>query len=107
MVKRKITKLMAVNNKEWNTSTNSPESQILEFRNIEKVKGIPNKIFTLVIMVIRSNFDVSMILIEDKSSYNIMYSYLFEKMGLKKEKLWSYEGSDLQAFNSNETCLWG
>lgn len=36
-----------------------------------------------------------------------MYSKMFKKTSLKKENLWSYEGSDLQAFNDKTTHLWG
>lgn len=32
-----------------------------------------------------------------------MYSELFEKMGLKKENLWPYEGSDMQVLNGTTT----
>lgn len=46
-----------------------------------------------------SNFDVSRILIKDNSSRDILYSDLFNKMILKKEKLGSYKGFDLHAFN--------
>lgn len=46
-------------------------------------------------MSIVAHFDVSKVLIGGGNSYDIMYSNLFEKMGLKNEKLWPYEGSDL------------
>lgn len=39
-------------------------------------------------------------LIDDGGSCNIIYSNLFEKMELNKEKCFSYEGSDLKAPNS-------
>lgn len=36
-----------------------------------------------------------------------MYSELFKKMGLKKENLWPYEGSDMQVFNGTTINPWG
>lgn len=52
-----------------------------------------------------SNFDIFRILINDYSYYDIMYSDLFEKMRIKKDKMWPYEGSDIQAFNGPITAL--
>lgn len=54
------------------------------------VGGTSNKIFPLVIIDIVGQFNVSQILINDSSSCNIMYSKLFEKMGLERGSLWSY-----------------
>lgn len=45
------------------------------------------------------NFDVFRILIDDIRSYDLIYVEFFEKLGPKKEKMWPYEGSNLQAFN--------
>ncbi|MCI04679.1 hypothetical protein A2U01_0025726, partial [Trifolium medium] len=45
------------------------------------------------------NDDVSRILIDQGSSCDVMYQELFEKLGLKKEDLCQYEGTDLQGFN--------
>lgn len=53
------------------------------------------------------HFDVSRILIDKGSSWDIMYYELFEKIGLKREILWLYEGSYFHAFNDMITCLWG
>lgn len=55
------------------------------------VRGTSNKIFPLVIIDMVGQFNVSQILINDSSSCNIMYSELFEKMGLERGSLWSYE----------------
>lgn len=91
-----ISKPMAVNKKEGNTSTKTPEKPIFEFQNIEKVGAgeTPNKIFLLVITTMISNFDVSIILIYGGNSHDIMYSNIFEKMGLKKKNM-AYESSNL------------
>lgn len=94
---------MDVSKKEGNTSTTNQERHILGFRDSEKVWWILKEILPLVIRVPIANFDVSRVLIDGDSSYDIMYGDLFENMGLKKEKLLSYEGSDLQAFNGNVT----
>lgn len=93
--------------KEGITLIRNPERMVLEFWDSEKVRGIPNELFHSVVTTIIFIVDVSMILIDGGSSYDIMYSHLFVKMGLKKEKLWPYEGSDLQVFNKIITCLWG
>lgn len=42
---------------------------------------------------------MSRILIYNGSSCDIMYAELFEKLGMKKEKLWPYAGSNLQPLN--------
>lgn len=42
-----------------------------------------------------ANFDVSRVLIDVGNSHDVMYSDLFDNMGLKNDKVWPYEGSDL------------
>lgn len=61
----------------------------------------------MVIYTTITRFDISHILIDGGSSCDIMYLELFEKMGLKKKNLWSYEGFDLQVFSNTMTRLWG
>lgn len=68
---------------------------ILEFCNSEKVMGVPNKIFPLVIITIITNFYVFMVLIDDNNSC--------KKIRLKNEKIFPYEVSYLQAFNNAMT----
>lgn len=88
------------NNKDkGSTLTANPEMTILEFWESEKIRGIPNENFPLVITTTIANFDVSKILVNGGSSCGIMYSDLFENIGLKRGKLYPYEGSGLQAFN--------
>lgn len=70
------------------------------------VGGIPNE-NPLVITAFIANFDVSRVLIDSIICYDLMYSDFFEKMGLKNEKLWPYEGSYLQAFNDIVAHPWG
>lgn len=62
---------------------------IIKFLESEKVEGMPNKIFHLVIMATVANFDISRVL-DSGSSCNIMNSNLFERLGLKNEKLLPY-----------------
>lgn len=50
---------------------------MLEFRDGEKVLGILNDIFPLVIAVMVVHFDVSLIMIDGCISCNIMYFKLF------------------------------
>lgn len=58
-------------------------------------------------MTIISNFVMFKILIDGRNSCDIMYSNCFEKMGLKKKKVRTYERFGLQDFNDDVTCLWG
>lgn len=105
-VKRKIVELMNVSKKEGNNSTKCQKRKILIFRDNEKTRGIPTEIFSLVITATIANFDASRVHIDGGISCDIMYSYIFEKMGLNKERLSPYKGSDLQAFDDTVTCHW-
>lgn len=62
-VKMESVELMAVSKKQRITFTKSPKRPILEFQDNEKVGGIPNEIFPLVITVAIPNLDTSKILI--------------------------------------------
>lgn len=73
----------------------------------KKIEGIPNDIFSLTISVKISNFNVSRVLIDGGFSYDIIYSYIFKKMWLNKEKLSPCVVSDLQAFDGIITCSCG
>lgn len=96
---------MDVSKKEGITSFTNPKRLILGFRDSDKVTGISNEIFLLVIITNIANFDVSRVLIEGGSSCDIMYVDLFEKIGSKKENLFSHEGSYLKKWNS-DLSLW-
>lgn len=52
---------------------------MLGFRDSKKVGGISNELFMLVITSIIGQFDVSQILIDGGSLYDILYSLVFEK----------------------------
>lgn len=68
---------MVISKEEIVTSIENPERPILDFLDREKVDGIPNKIFPLIVIDIMSSCDVSKILIDQKISYDIMYANLF------------------------------
>lgn len=53
------------------------------------------------------NFDMLRIFIDEESSCDIMYIELFEKLGLKRESLSIYKGSDKQSFNDTITHPYG
>lgn len=78
---------MVVTKGEGETSIKNLEKPILWFLDCEKVEGISTDIFPLVITTAMSNYDVSWILLEGGNSCDIMFTELFEKLGLKKEKL--------------------
>lgn len=65
-----------------------------------------NKIFLSVITVLIEHFDVSRTQMNGGSSYNIMYSKLFENMGRDKGNLWLYEGSYMHVFNDTLVHYW-
>ncbi|MCI34677.1 hypothetical protein A2U01_0055897, partial [Trifolium medium] len=69
--------------------------------------GIPNEIFPLIVIAAMAHHDVSRILIDQGSSCDVMYQELFEKLGLKRENLNSYEVTYLQGFNGSTICPWG
>lgn len=52
---------------------------------MERIRGITNEIFSLIITKIMVNFDVSQILNNERSLYDIMYNELFTKMRLRKK----------------------
>lgn len=106
-MKRKISQLMAINKTDVNTSTKRSERPILGLLDDKKIEGIPKEIFTFVIKDMVANFDISMVIVDGKDSYDIMYSNIFEKMELNKDKLWPYERFDLQAFNDTITRIRG
>lgn len=81
---------MAVSNKMEENYEGKPQRPILRFLGNEKVGRIPNEKFPLVIIETISNFNMTRILNEGGNSCDIMYSKLFEKPGLKREKLWPY-----------------
>lgn len=68
---------------------------MLGFRDSDNMGGTSSKKSPLVITTTIRKFDVSRILIDDDNSYNIMYSKLFENMGMERESLWLYESLDL------------
>ena len=53
------------------------------------------------------NFDVQIILVDQGSSVDIMYSQLFSTLQLDETHLTPYVGSDLQGFNGAVTKPWG
>lgn len=53
-----------------------------------------------------ANLYMSRILMDREISCEIMYAEIFEKLGLKREKLSPYEGYDIQAFNDTVTRPW-
>lgn len=75
--------LMGVSKEEGSTSTRVLERLVLKFSDAKKLGGVPNDIFTMVVTTMIANFDVSKVLDDGCSSCDIVYSYLFEKMGLK------------------------
>lgn len=105
-MKKKIAKMMTFI-KDANTLANIPNRPMLGFRNVEKFEGIPKENFPRVNTTIKGKFDIFQSLIDCGSFCDIMYSNLFENMGLEKVSLWPYEYFDLHLFNGTTTRLWG
>lgn len=76
-MKRKITEMMTISKKDERISNKGSKRPILIFHDSEKIWGISNKIFPLVIVDIFTIFDVSQVFIDGWSSYDIMYLDLF------------------------------
>ncbi|MCI19167.1 hypothetical protein A2U01_0040322, partial [Trifolium medium] len=86
------------------TDTTTPKEggrPVLGFNDDEYPGGTPNEIFSLIVIATMAHHDVSRILRDQGSSCDVMYQELFEKHGLKREDLSSYEGTDLQGFNGS------
>jgi hypothetical protein len=69
--------------------------------------GTPNEIFPLIVIATMAHHDVSRVLIDQGSLCEVMYQELFQKLGLKKENLCPFEGTDLQGFNGSTIRPWG
>ncbi|MCH87870.1 hypothetical protein A2U01_0008751, partial [Trifolium medium] len=80
---------------------------VLGFNDDEYPGGTPNEIFPLIVIATMARHDVSKILIDQRSSCDIMYQELFKKLGLRKEDLCPYEGTNLQGFNGSTIRPWG
>ncbi|MCI09265.1 hypothetical protein A2U01_0030349, partial [Trifolium medium] len=103
--KRKIAEMCSVR-------TNTPNNKeggrpMIGFNDDEYLGDNPNEIFPLIIIATMACHDVSSVLIDQGSSCNVMYQELFERLGLKKKNLHSYEGTDLQGFNGSIIRPWG
>lgn len=85
---------MEVSKEEGASSGEKPGRSPLEFWDWEKVGKIPNENFPLVITATMAKYDVSIIHIDMGSTCEII-AERFEKLGLKREKLWPYEGTNL------------
>ncbi|GAU26993.1 hypothetical protein TSUD_290450 [Trifolium subterraneum] len=88
--------------------TEAKESSVpLAFYREEVPGGSPNFQIPLLVRAKMANFDVRIILVDQGSSYDIMYSGLFKVLQLTEENLVPYVGSDLQGFNGSTTKPWG
>lgn len=94
-MKRKITEMFPVHKKDRSALMKTLDRPMIRFLDSNKVGRTPNEIFPLVIIIMTVQFDASQILIDINKSYDIVCFELFEKMGLDRRNLWSYEGLDL------------
>lgn len=76
-MKGKIIEMMAVYKKNTGTLVKIPDWPMLGFQDFEKVGGIPEEIFPLVIIATVRQFNVSQFLIDGGNFYDIMHSDLF------------------------------
>lgn len=96
---------MTVSKEKETTYIGSQKDISSDFEISKKLGGIPNEIFTMILTATIANFNVVRILVDCGSTYYIMYVELFEKLGMKKEKLCPYEEYDLQTFNGTVSIL--
>jgi len=98
-VKRNISELMEIH-------TVAPiikvakSKPLLGFADSEKVYGIPNVITGIYY------HNVARYLVDEGSFVDILYQAAFEKLGLWKENLESYDNTKLHGFNEISTRLW-
>ncbi|MCH90334.1 hypothetical protein A2U01_0011248, partial [Trifolium medium] len=108
-VKRKFEELLATSS-DASTTLDNPRkgpSVPLTFYPEELPGGSPNSQIPLLVRASMANFDVHRILVDEGSSYDIMYTSLFRVLGLEREHLSPYVGSDLQDFNGSTSRPWG
>lgn len=79
----------------------------LGFLNNEKVRGIPNETFSLVITSTVVNFNVSRVLNDGGGSYNIMYLDLFKRLWLKKRNCEPMKDPTYKPCDDTVTHPWG
>lgn len=80
---------------------------MLIFQDSQKVGGIPNKIFTLVIIATIGQLCIFRILIDGNNSYDIIYLELFENVGFERGSLWSFVGSNIDIQRDNHASTGG
>ncbi|GAU12961.1 hypothetical protein TSUD_191520 [Trifolium subterraneum] len=107
-IKRKFDELEKASPVEEIKITEVKESSVpLAFYREEVPGGSPNFQIPLLVRAKMTNFDVRRILVDQGSSFDIMYSGLFKVLQLTEENLVPYVGSDLQGFNGSTTKHWG
>ncbi|PNX98241.1 retrotransposon-related protein [Trifolium pratense] len=106
-VKRKFEELLVASSDISATIDKPKKSVPLAFYPEELPGGSPNSSIPLLIRASMANFDVHRILVDEGSSYDIMYTSLFKVLGLEREHLSPYVGSDLQSFNGSTSKPWG
>ncbi|MCI15723.1 hypothetical protein A2U01_0036861, partial [Trifolium medium] len=106
-VKRKFEELLAISPNVAATVDKPKKSVPLSFYPEELPGGAANSSIPLLIRASMANFDVHRILVDEGSSCDIMYTSLFKVLGLEREHLSPYVGSDLQGFNGSTSKPWG
>ncbi|GAU32883.1 hypothetical protein TSUD_59710 [Trifolium subterraneum] len=103
-IKRKFDELEKASPVEEIKITEVKESSVpLPFYREEVTGGSPNFQIPLLVRAKMANFDVRRILVDQGSSYDIMYSGLFKVLQLTEENLVPYVGSYIQGFNGSTT----
>ncbi|MCH82249.1 hypothetical protein A2U01_0003050 [Trifolium medium] len=106
-VKRKFEELLVASS-DTSATIDKPKKLIpLAFYPEELPGGSPNSLIPLLIRASMTNFDVHRILVDEGSSCDINYTSPFKVLGLEREHLSPYVGSDLQGFNGSTSKHWG
>lgn len=79
---------------------------LLGFADSEKIDGVPNEELPLVVIVGIHGHDIARCLVDEGNSLDNLYQDAFDKLGMRKEDLKSYEDTDLHCFNKTSTRPW-
>ena len=106
IMKRKFEELMNVNLLAPSDS-NKGGRHPLAFYDLEFPGGATNSAIPLLMRASMANTDVRRVLIDTRTSCDIMYTDLFQTLQLTEKILSPYVGNELYGFNSSSTQAWG
>lgn len=76
---------------------------VLGFLECEKINGVLNVDIPLILAVIIAELNLTVFVMDDRSSWNILYADMLELLGIQQADLNLYDMGDLLAFNDSMT----